>query len=98
MGGGVGTIVPTSGGAGRSRGSAASADGAPAVGGSSGGAGTPGGGKKDRVPNHWWELELSPEGPMLYPTSNCHEWTSDNGIEHRIMEIEFQHGCEVGVE
>lgn len=32
---------------------------------------------------------------MLYPTSNCHEWTSDNGIEHRIMEIEFQHGCEV---
>lgn len=33
---------------------------------------------------------------MLYPTSNCHEWTSDNGIEHRIMEIEFQHGCEVG--
>lgn len=99
MGGGVGTIVPTSGGAGRSRGSAGSAGGAPAAAGSSsGGAGTPGGGKKDRVPNHWWELELSPEGPMLYPTSNCHEWTSDNGIEHRIMEIEFQHGCEVGVE
>eukprot|EP00903_Cladosiphon_okamuranus_P014466 g13421.t1 len=59
-----------------------------------GGLTTPGG-KKDRVPNHWWELELTPEGPMLYPTSNCHEWTSDNGIEHRIMEIEFQHGCEV---
>ena len=53
------------------------------------------GGKKDRIPNHWWELELTAEGPMLYPTSNCHEWTSDNGIEHRIMEIEFQHGCEV---
>lgn len=61
-----------------------------------GGLSTPGG-KKDRVPNHWWELELTAEGPMLYPTSNCHEWTSDNGIEHRIMEIEFQHGCEVGV-
>ncbi len=60
-----------------------------------GGLSTPGGGKKDRVPNHWWELELTAEGPMLYPTSNCHEWTSDNGIEHRIMEIEFQHGCEV---
>lgn len=59
-----------------------------------GGLTTPGG-KKDRVPNHWWELELTAEGPMLYPTSNCHEWTSDNGIEHRIMEIEFQHGCEV---
>ncbi|CAM9470432.1 unnamed protein product, partial [Ectocarpus sp. 12 AP-2014] len=59
-----------------------------------GGLSTPGG-KKDRVPNHWWELELTAEGPMLYPTSNCHEWTSDNGIEHRIMEIEFQHGCEV---
>lgn len=61
-----------------------------------GGLTTPGG-KKDRVPNHWWELELTAEGPMLYPTSNCHEWTSDNGIEHRIMEIEFQHGCEVCV-
>lgn len=59
-----------------------------------GGLATPGA-KKDRVPNHWWELELTAEGPMLYPTSNCHEWTSDNGIEHRIMEIEFQHGCEV---
>lgn len=58
--------------------------------------GTAAGGKKDRIPNHWWELELTAEGPMLYPTSNCHEWTSDNGIEHRIMEIEFQHGCEVG--
>ena len=55
------------------------------------------GSKKDRVPNHWWELELTVEGPMLYPTSNCHEWTSDNGIEHRIMEIEFQHGCEVDI-
>lgn len=60
--------------------------------------GSAAGGKKDRIPNHWWELELTAEGPMLYPTSNCHEWTSDNGIEHRIMEIEFQHGCEVGEE
>lgn len=61
---------------------------------SASGLSTPGA-KKDRIPNHWWELELTLEGPMLYPTSNCHEWTSDNGIEHRIMEIEFQHGCEV---
>eukprot|EP00904_Undaria_pinnatifida_P004685 jgi/Undpi1/14217/HiC_scaffold_9.g03866.m1 len=78
--------------------SASSSGGGGGGGGAAGGQLTPGGvngSKKDRVPNHWWELELTVEGPMLYPTSNCHEWTSDNGIEHRIMEIEFQHGCEV---
>lgn len=95
---GAGAIVSGPGGAGRIRGSPTPHH-PPGSGGATvtqtGGAGTPGGGKKDRVPNHWWELELTAEGPMLYPTSNCHEWTSDNGIEHRIMEIEFQHGCEV---
>ncbi|CAM9727677.1 unnamed protein product, partial [Hapterophycus canaliculatus] len=86
---GTGLTVKT-GGRGSGRGNPASQGPASPAGGLS----TPGG-KKDRVPNHWWELELTAEGPMLYPTSNCHEWTSDNGIEHRIMEIEFQHGCEV---
>ncbi|CAM9400928.1 unnamed protein product [Choristocarpus tenellus] len=53
------------------------------------------GGKKTNSPNHWWEMKKTADGLFLCPTANCHEWTSDNGIEHRIMEIEFQHGCEV---
>jgi len=44
---------------------------------------------------HWWDSEttLGENGvSLLYPTSDTHQWSTHNGIEHRLMEIEFEDG------